>query len=112
MKTTLMAWLAGALVLVLAAAAAVSAEAGPATSCFSDWSAAASVVDEEKLVTVEHLSRQFQRQKLGEIVKTELCREPSGYVYRLVVRTPNGRFKTTLYDTRRGIEIGVAETGR
>lgn len=88
---------------------ALAGPGGPA-HCFSDWAAAAFVVREEKLISVADLSRQFRLQKLGEIVKTQLCREAGGYVYRLVVRGPSGRFTTALYDARRGIEIGVAET--
>lgn len=112
MTKTSKAWRFGALILAVLQGVPASAQPGGPMHCFADWSAAATVVDEEKLVTVEDLSSQFSRLKLGEIVKTQLCREGGVYVYRLVVRAPNGRFKTTLYDARRGIEIGVAGTSR
>ncbi len=112
MFTSLKAGLAFLLVFATAPTFLVAAQTTAPTRCFSDWSTAASIVTEEKLVTVEALSNQFKRQNLGEIVKTDLCREPTGYVYRIVIRSPNGRFRSTLYDARRGIEIGVAKTGR
>lgn len=76
--------------------------------CFADWSAAAAIVTREKLIRVEALGRQFRRQKLGDIVKTELCRKDDKFIYRLVVRAPNGSFRSTIYDTRRGIDVGAA----
>ena len=112
MITTLKAWLAAALVLVAAPSPLTAAQPSQPSQCFTDWAAAALIVKVEKLVTVEALSRQFKRQKLGEIVKTEFCLEPAGYVYRLVVRSPHGRFRSTVFDARRGIEIGVAKSRR
>jgi uncharacterized membrane protein YkoI len=76
--------------------------------CFADWSAAAAIVTREELVSVEALGRQFRRQKLGDIVKTELCQRNGEFIYRLVVRDPNGRFRSAIYDARRGIEVGIA----
>lgn len=109
MNTTIKAWLACLMLIVLAPVFTVDAQDPAPPLCFSDWSAAASIVKQEKLVTVEALSRKFNRQKLGEIVKTDLCREPAGYVYRLVIRSANGRFRSARYDAHRGIELGKAQ---
>ncbi len=76
--------------------------------CYADWSAAAAVVKREELVSVEALGRQFRRQKLGDIVKTQLCQKDGEFIYRLVVRASNGRFRSAIYDARRGIEVGIA----
>ena len=92
-------------------AAMQPARAGDASQqqdCFKNWSEAARVVSEQNLVSVATLSSQFRRQNLGEIIKTDLCRQGSNYVYRLVIRTAKGRFASATYDARRGIEIGVA----
>lgn len=112
MFTNLKAWLVAVLVVVAAPASLAQAQPPARTGCFADWATAASVVEEENLVSVESLGRQFRHQKLGEIVKTELCQAKGGYIYRLVIRSANGRFRSTVYDARLGIEIGVAETGR
>ena len=110
MITSPKAWLAAALVLISAMAGPASAQGSAPSHCYSDWATAASVVDAQKLVTVERLSRQFRRQKLGDIVKTELCQAGTSYIYRLVIRTENGRFRTAIYDAQLGIEVGVAKS--
>lgn len=79
-----------------------------AQHCFSDWATAAALVNEHNLVTVEKLGAQFRRQNVGSIVNTQLCRTSSKYQYRLVVRTPKGRFETKSYDAHLGIEVGIA----
>lgn len=104
--------MAAALLVLTAALPLASTHTNARPMCLSDWAAAADVVASQDLVTVEALSRQFRRQKLGDIVKTELCREKGKYVYRLVARTPSGRLKSFTFDARRGIEMGIAETGR
>lgn len=76
--------------------------------CYSDWSEAAAVVTREQLISVEALSGQFRRQKLGDIVKTQLCTKDGEFIYRLVIRASNGRFRSAIYDARRGIETGIA----
>lgn len=101
-----------AIVLLLAVPLVTRTQAGGQRNpdqCFVDWSAAAAIVTREGLVSVEALGRQFRRQKLGEIVKTELCQKNREFIYRLVVREPNGRFRPTIYDAERGIEVGTAE---
>lgn len=87
---------------------AVAGDAMKQDRCYKDWSEAARVVSDQNLVSVATLSQQFRRQKLGEIIKTELCRSGDNYVYRLVIRTAKGRFSAATYDARRGIEIGIA----
>jgi uncharacterized membrane protein YkoI len=71
-----------------------------ASGCFADWSEAAPVVRKEGLATVSSLWRAAQSRISGDIVKTTLCQEGSSYVYRLVIRAPNGRLSNETVDAR------------
>ena len=97
-----------ALAAVLTIASVTKSEASD--KCFRDWAEAAKIVHEESLLDVESLSRQFKRQKVGDIVKTQLCRIAGKYEYQVVIRSPRGRFSSKTFDARLGIEIGVAGT--
>lgn len=112
MVTTLKSMLSASLIFLVAPIFMALAAPSPALACFKDWTQATKIVEQEGLVTVSKLNSQFGRLKLGDIVKTELCHADGQYFYRLVVRTPNGRFRSTLYDATRGIEIGVADTSK
>ncbi|MEQ8825486.1 MAG: hypothetical protein RIC14_14040 [Filomicrobium sp.] len=101
-----------ALMLIAVLQPAHTGERASRHNCYKDWSEAAQVVSQQNLVSVEKLSRQFKRQKIGKIVKTELCRIGNDYVYRLVIRKAKGRFSSATYDARRGIEIGIAIEAR
>jgi uncharacterized membrane protein YkoI len=70
------------------------------SGCYADWSVAAPIVRKEGLATVEALSRLAQARISGEIVKTTLCREGGGFVYRLVIRSPEGRLFNRTVDAR------------
>ncbi len=85
-----------ALGLVLLACASTAARA----ACIADWSIAAPIVHKEKLATVEVLARLAQGQIAGSIVKTTLCEENGGFVYRLVIREPAGRLVNRTVDAR------------
>ena len=103
LKTCLM------IALLLSASAISTSRAGDrcnAVLCFVDWAAAAAVVKRENLVTVEALGSQFRHQRPGVIVKTQLCQKDGEYTYRLVIRQPNGRFKSAIYDAKRGNKVG------
>ncbi len=54
----------------------------------------------EGLTTVETLWKLAQSKISGKIVKTTLCKERSRFVYRLVVRNPNGRLVNKKVDAR------------
>lgn len=70
------------------------------TECYSDWSVAAPIVQAEGLMTVEDLSAAARKHMKGEIVKTTLCKENGGYVFRLVVRGADGRLKPMTVDAK------------
>lgn len=73
----------------------------PASSaCFPDWSVAAPIVRKEKLATVETLSTIAAGQMPGSIVKTTLCEENGTFVYRIVVREPDGKLTSRTVDAR------------
>ena len=71
-----------------------------ADNCYADWSVAAPIVRNEGLTTVESLWKLAQSKIFGQIVKTTLCKERSRFVYRLVVRNPNGRLENKKVDAR------------
>jgi uncharacterized membrane protein YkoI len=84
-------------VFLIATATPGRAEPG---GCYADWSVAAPIVRKEGLATVEALSRLAQARISGDIVKTTLCKENGGFVYRLVIRSPKGRLFNRTVDAR------------
>lgn len=92
-------------VIVLAAAAVVAAAMAGAraadTGCIDDWSVAAPIVKAEGLVSVEQLSAEARTKLKGDIVKTTLCQERGGYVFRLVVRGAGGQHRSVTVDAKR-----------
>jgi len=69
-------------------------------ACIADWSDAASIVHQNKLITVEALSRLAAAELPGAIVKTTLCEEKGSFVYRLLVRDPQGKLTAHTVDAR------------
>jgi uncharacterized membrane protein YkoI len=94
--------LSEAAMLRITVATLLLATATPAaqSGCYADWSVAAPIVRKEGLATVEALSRLAQARISGDIVKTTLCREKGGFVYRLVIRSPQGRLFNRTVDAR------------
>jgi hypothetical protein len=92
--------------LVLAALLPVAsplARAAPpvAAVCFADWSEAATVVAREQLIPAKGVHELAQRHVAGaHLLHITLCREPSRYVYRLVVRDAAGRVSQHTVDAR------------
>jgi hypothetical protein len=71
-----------------------------AGACYADWSEAAPIVLKEKLTTVEALAVLAKARIPGAIVKTTLCEESAGFVYRLLIRDSNGRLSNRTVDAR------------
>ena len=69
-------------------AGAARIDRAAAAGCYADWSIAAPIVRKEGLTTVEDLSKLAAAKISGDIVKTTLCEEKGGFVYRLVIRDP------------------------
>lgn len=69
--------------------------------CITDWSIAASLVEQEGLVKVDRLARMARGKLSGEIVKTSLCAGKDGWSYRLVVRQADGGLASHVLDARR-----------
>jgi len=88
---------AGPLVLAAVVIAAAPARAG---GCYADWSDAAPIVKKEGLTTIEALAETARGKLSGDIVKTTLCEEGSGFVYRLLIREPAGRLVNRTVDAR------------
>ncbi len=71
-----------------------------AGGCYADWSDAAPIVVKEGLTTIEALAKSARGRLSGEIVKTTLCEENGGFVYRLLIREPAGRLVNHTVDAR------------
>jgi hypothetical protein len=67
-----------------------------AETCYADWGAAAQIVRQFNLITVDRLSREMVGGIGGQIVKTTLCKDGDDYIYKLVVREPTGQLKTVV----------------
>jgi hypothetical protein len=88
------------IISALVAATIVAPEPAGADGCYANWSVAAPIVQREGLATVEALSQLAQSKISGHIVKTTLCEEESGYVYRLLIRDSAGRLTNHKVDAR------------
>lgn len=88
------------LAAVLLLAAALAPMPLSAGGCYADWSVAAPIVRKEGLTTVEALSRLAASRLAGEIVKTTLCQDNGEFIYRLVVRGPDGKLANRTVDAR------------
>ena len=71
-----------------------------AGGCYADWSEAAPIVMKEGLTTIEALVKTARDKFSGDIVKTTLCEENGGFVYRLLIREPAGRLVNHTVDAR------------
>jgi hypothetical protein len=85
---------------LLLLAATSSSERAAAGACYADWSQAAPIVREKGLTTVESLALLARERIAGAIVKTTLCEEGDGFVYRLLVRDRSGRLSNHTVDAR------------
>jgi hypothetical protein len=85
--------------LLLATVILASAPAH-AAGCYADWSEAAPIVMKEGLTTIEVLAQSARTKISGDIVKTTLCEENGGFVYRLLIREPAGRLVNRTVDAR------------
>jgi uncharacterized membrane protein YkoI len=89
------------IVMITASAAGLPAiQKAAAGECFADWSTAVQVVKNESLLTVEQISAAAAGSIPGQIVKTTLCKEQGGYVYRLVVRDAGGQLRNIVVDAQ------------
>lgn len=70
--------------------------AAKAETCYADWGAAAEIVKQFNLITVEQLSKADAGQLGGQIIKTSLCKDGDDYIYKIVVRDTKGRLKTVV----------------
>lgn len=78
----------------LGAAACALAVAGPAAAaerCFGDWSDAAPVVVAERLRSAGDVHALARDRLGGDVVRIILCQVADGFVYRVVLRRPDGR---------------------
>jgi hypothetical protein len=84
---------------LLLATVAFACPPAHAAGCYSDWSEAAPIVH-KGLTTIETLAKSARGRLSGDIVKTTLCEENGGFVYRLLIREPAGRLVNRTVDAR------------
>lgn len=77
--------------LTLASAARAAPQAPAAGTCVENWSDAAPIVAQEGLIPARDVQLFARRQHSSELVHIKLCREETGYVYRLLLRDERGR---------------------
>lgn len=85
---------------LLLATAILASTPTHAAGCYADWSEAAPIVMKEGLTTIEVLAQSARTKISGDIVKTTLCEENGGFVYRLLIREPAGRLVNRTVDAR------------
>ena len=72
-----------------------------AETCFTDWSAARTIIAEKKLRTLDELTKTAPLELGGEIVRSTFCQSETGYVYKLVIRTKDGQIKSLNVEAKR-----------
>lgn len=69
-------------------------------ACFSDWAAAAIVIKAESLMTVEELTQLAPSKLAGNVVRTSLCENDRGFIYKLVIKDKSGQIKLLTVDAK------------
>lgn len=88
------------LLVALAAPTPVGHTLVDSAMCIEDWSTAVPVVREEGLAPVDVVTRLAKTRLEGEVVKVTLCKAGERYVYRLLMRLPNGRMAPVIVDAK------------
>ena len=89
--------------LATAAPGLLGAAEGP--KCFATWTEAAPVVRKEALVAIEQVSTLAQQSLPGaQVIRTTLCEDAGRFIYRLLVREPQGQLRTVNVDARKPFE--------
>ncbi len=87
--------------LIWAMSPGAAAEASASQeSCFAAWSDAAPVVHREALTAVREIHAQARQRNLGDVVRVTLCTEDGRFVYRLIIRQPQGGVVPMTVDAR------------
>jgi hypothetical protein len=85
---------------MLAVLAFFAHPAAASDACIEDWSTAVPIVKEERLATVETITKLAKVKLTGDIVKVTLCKLDERYVYRLLMRHSNGKVAPVIVDAR------------
>ncbi len=75
-------------------------EAQAKSHCYDNWSEAAVIVEQNKLMKVAALDEMVRQKLDGRIVKTTLCAKDKGYVYKIVVRKAGGQLTGVSVDAK------------
>jgi hypothetical protein len=77
---------------------------GESVRCFDDWSDAAPIVLNERLVPARELHTWARKHLKGKVLRVTLCRDGERYIYRLLVRGPKGRIRNRTVEARGPLE--------
>ena len=89
------------LVIGVMASAAVPAHARADTLlCISDWGVASGIVKREGLADVDAVATAARKEVSASVVRTILCKQGPGYVYRVIMRDQTGRLRTATVDAK------------
>jgi uncharacterized membrane protein YkoI len=93
-------WRALRLIIVIFAAAAAPVKAGE-PGCV-DWGRAAAIIAQNGLLPASAVYQMVQKRTGGKVVSQALCKQGSGYVYKLVVLGPTGEVTNLTVDAATG----------
>jgi len=86
--------------LVLMAFALVTPARADALLCISDWGVATGIVRREGLADVDAVTAAARKSAEASVVRTILCKQGQGYVYRVILRDRTGRLRTATVDAK------------
>lgn len=78
---------------------------GESVRCFEDWSDAAPIVLNERLVPARDLHTWARKRLKGKVLRVTLCRDGERYIYRLLVRGPKGRIGNRTVEARGPLDM-------
>jgi hypothetical protein len=78
---------------------------GQSVRCFEDWSDAAPIVLNERLVPARELHAWARKRLKGKVIRVTLCQDGERYIYRLLVRGPKGRIRNRTVEAKGPLEM-------
>jgi hypothetical protein len=78
---------------------------GQSLRCYDDWSDAAPIVLNEKLLRARDIQAWARKRLKGKVIRVTLCQDGESYIYRVLVREPKGRIRNRIVDARGPLEV-------
>ena len=93
------------LIAALLALSPAPAAIGESVRCFEDWSDAAPIVQNERLIPARELQSWVRKRLKGKVIRVTLCQDGDRYIYRLLVREPTGRIRNRTVEAKGPLEL-------